>query len=154
VVAAKAALQAALTQKIREISHSAMSTAEAGRVADKITQRDDYYAGQISLEAHDLIAAAMRADALAQQPPAGQPGSAAAAPRAAPKVGALQQIVLRYSKKIHDLRCAKIPARERLSKYRKAMWANQRAAKRAAQAAAPAPPPAAQADADAEQDGS
>jgi hypothetical protein len=153
VVAAKAALRTALTQKVREISHCAMSAAEAARVADKITQRDDYYAGQISLEAHDLIAAAMRAHALSQPPLAGQPDSSAAAPRAAPKVGNLQQIVLRHSKKIHDLRCAKIPARLRLSKYRKAMWANQRAARRAAQAAAAAPPPAAQADASAD-DGS
>jgi hypothetical protein len=37
-----------------------------------------------------------------------------------------------HSKAIHDLRCAKIPARLRLPKFKKAMWANQRATARAA----------------------
>jgi hypothetical protein len=87
-------------------------------------QRPDYYAGQISLDAHNLVAAAMQAHSAVQQAPLGLPGEAH---RAGPKVGALQRVVLEHSKKIHGLRMAAIPAQLRLTRYRKAMWANQRA---------------------------
>ena len=107
-------------------------------------QRPDYYAGQISLDAYNLIAAARARHAAAQQAPPGLPGGARPT---APRTGALQKLVLEHSKAIHDLRTAKIPKQLRLTRYRKAMWANQQTAKRAAvqaaRAAATSAPPAA-----------
>jgi hypothetical protein len=133
VVRVKHALRAALTSKLKDICDGAMHQAEAAEAADLIMQRPDYDAGQISLEAYHLIAAARARRAAAQQAPPGLPGEARLA---APRTGALQHIVLQHSKTIHDLRTAKIPSQLRLTRYRKAMWANQRAAKRAAAQAA------------------
>ena len=106
-------------------------------------QRPDYYAGQISLDAYTLIAEARARHASGQQAPPGLPGEAHLP---APRTGALQQLVLQHSKQIHDLRMSKIPKQLRLTRYRKAMWANQLAATRAAAQAARATtsaPPAA-----------
>ena len=135
VVDAKEALQVALTQKIREISDHSMDHSQASHTADLIMQRGDYYAGQISLGAHNIIAAARTAHALAQGRPPGLPGEAAEThPPATLRAGALQRIVLTHSKRIHDLRSEKIPTQLRLTNYRKAMWANQRRAALAARA--------------------
>ena len=145
VVSAKSALRAALTSKIKDVCEGAIHNAEAAEAAELIMQRPDYYAGQISLDAYNLIAEARARHAAAQPAPPGPPGEAR--PTAAPRTGALQQIVLQHSKTIHDLRMAKIPAQLRLTRYRKAMWANQRTAARAAaqaaRAAAASAPPAA-----------
>ena len=145
VVEAKEALQVALTKKIREISDNALDPAQAALAADLIMRRPDYYAGQISLDAHNLIAAARKAHTLSQQRPPGLPGEASPAP--AHKAGALQRIVLAHSKQIHDIRNGIIPEQLRLTHYRKAMWANQRATAQAAKAAALALTAAAQGDA-------
>ena len=106
-----------------------MHPANAAQAADLIMQRPDYYAGQISLDAYNLIAAALAAAAAARQAPPGLPGETHPA---APRTGALQQLVLSYSKKIHSLRMAAVPTQLRLTRYRKAMWADQRKAARAA----------------------
>jgi hypothetical protein len=143
VVGVKHALRAALTNKIKDMCAGAIHSAEAAQAADLIMQRPDYYAGQISLDAYNLIAAAQARHASARQAPPGLPGETHPS---ATRAGALQQIVLQHSKQIHDLRMAKIPKQLRLTSYRKAMWANQLAAKRAAaqaaRATASAPPAA------------
>ena len=145
VVEAKEALQTALTKKIRAISDNAMDPAQASHAADLIMLRPDYYAGQISLDAHNLIAAARKAHTLSQQHPPGLLGETTPAP--AHRAGALQQIVLLHSKRIHDIRNGIIPAQLRLTHYRKAMWANQRATAQAAKVAALTITAAAQGDA-------
>jgi hypothetical protein len=148
VVGVKHALRAALTSKIKDMCAGAIHSADAAQAADLIMQRPDYYAGQFffffsSLDAYNLIAAAQARHASARQAPPGLPGETHPS---ATRAGALQQIVLQHSKQIHDLRMAKIPKQLRLTSYRKAMWANQLAAKRAAaqaaRAAASAPPAA------------
>lgn len=144
VVGIRHALRSALTSKIKDICEGAIHNAEAAQAADLIMQRPDYYAGQISLDAYNLIAVARARHASGRQAPPGLPGEAHPP---APRTGALQQLVLQHSKQIHDLRMTKIPKELRLTRYRKAMWANQlaatHAAARAAKATASAPPAAA-----------
>ena len=143
VVGIRHALRSALTSKIKDICEGAIHNAEAAQAADLIMQRPDYYAGQISLDAYNLIAVARARHASGRQAPPGLPGEAHPP---APRTGALQQLVLQHSKQIHDLRMTKIPKQLRLTRYRKAMWANQlaatRAAAQAARAAATATPAA------------
>ena len=154
VVSAKDALRAALIDAIKELGGYTMHPANAAQAADLIMQRPDYYAGQISLDAYTLITAALAAAADAQQAPPGLPGETHPA---APRTGVLQQLVLCHSKRIHKIRMDAIPTQLRLTRYRKAMWANQRKAARAAArsrtSAAVATPAAAAAPAGAGQGG-
>jgi hypothetical protein len=58
--------------QIKEIRGNTINHGDAAHAADLIMQRPDYYAGQISLDAHNLVAAAMQAHSAVQQAPLGQ----------------------------------------------------------------------------------
>jgi len=94
----------------------------AQRVADAVLLRRDWFAGQISLEALDIL----------REAKSGAPGSRPSE-ASVPATGRIQSAALEYSLKIHKKRMEAVPKGLSLTEYRKAMWAGQKT-KRAARA--------------------
>jgi len=96
----------------------------AQRVADAVLLRRDWFAGQVSLGAFDILREA-RSQATGSRP----------SEASVPATGRIQSAALEYSLKIHKKRMEAVPKALSLNEFRKAMWAVQKT-KRAARAPA------------------
>jgi hypothetical protein len=101
--------------------HHGVSLLAAQRTADAVLARPDYFAGQIAAGARESIRAD-KAHALGVQPAQVQVRA----------TGHIQSAVLAHSIAIHKMRAGAIQAGLCLLDFRKAMWAKQNAARKAA----------------------
>jgi hypothetical protein len=109
------ALHAALVKVAQAAPYSA-SDLDAHRVATAICSRPDYYAGQISSAAHDILRAS-----------AAQAAGSAPTSRRIRATGKLQTTVLHHASKMHDARDKAVPKELKLHEFKKDMWAKQKA---------------------------